>query len=108
MMLFPLADFLQKAKLKKINDTLIILFYVSPGLLKYRQFDFLFWRGGRGRNTPILVLKRMFRHVLKSPPLNKILEFQDQKKRLGNFYKKENFKPKIKVMIENLQDELNQ
>ena len=50
----------------------------------------------------------MFRHVLKSPPLNKILEFQDQKKRLGNFYKKENFKPKIKVMIENLQDELNQ
>ena len=50
----------------------------------------------------------MFRHVLKSPPLNKILGFQDQKKRLGNFYKKENFKPKIKVMIENLQDELNQ
>ena len=50
----------------------------------------------------------MFRHVLKSPPLNKILEFQDQKKRLGNFYKKENFKPKIKVMTENLQDELNQ
>ena len=46
----------------------------------------------------------MFRHVLKSPPLNKILEFQDQKKRLGNFYKKENFK----VMTENLQDELNQ
>ena len=24
----------------------------------------------------------MFRHVLKSPPLNKILGFQDQKKRL--------------------------
>ena len=35
----------------------------------------------------------------------KILEFQDWK-RLRNIYKKENFKPEIKPMIENLQDEL--
>ena len=30
------------------------------------------------------------------------------KKRLWNFYKKENFKPEIKPMIENLQDEFHQ
>ena len=35
----------------------------------------------------------------------KILEFQDWK-RLRSIYKKENFKPEIKPMIENLQDEL--
>ena len=35
-------------------------------------------------------------------------DFQDWKKRLRNFYKKENFKPEIKPMNENFQDELYQ
>ena len=53
-----------------------------------------------GGNTPNLVSKKMLRYFLKIPLLKKI--------RLQNLYKKENFKPEIKPMIENLQDELYQ
>ena len=49
----------------------------------------------------------MLRYFLKTPPLNKILEFQNQKKTM-KFVQKENFEPKIKPMIENLRDELYQ
>ena len=55
--------------------------------------------------TANLVLKRMLELFLKVPPLKK-LEFQNQKKKA--FVQKENVKPKIKPMIENLQDELYQ
>ena len=44
---------------------------------------------------------------LKIPPLEKILEFQDRKK-TRKLYKKENFKPEFKPVIENLQDEVFQ
>ena len=47
----------------------------------------------------------MLEPFLKIPPLKKILEFNTER-RLQNIYKKENFKPEIKLMIENLQDEL--
>ena len=60
-----------------------------------------------GGNSPNIVLKRMLRYFLKTPPLNKILEFQNQKKTM-KFVQKENFEPKIKPMIENLRDELYQ
>ena len=60
----------------------------------------------------------MLELFLKVPPLKKILEFQNQKKKTmklvqkENFttklVQKENFKPKIKAMIENLQNELDQ
>ena len=53
-----------------------------------------------GGNTPNLVSKKMLRYFLKIPLLKKI--------RIQNLYKKENFKPEIKPMIENLQDELYQ
>ena len=53
-----------------------------------------------------LVLKRMLELFLKVPPLKK-LEFQNQKKTM-KFVQKENFEPKIKPMIENLQNELYQ
>ena len=46
----------------------------------------------------------MLGRILKKAPLKKILEFQDWKKRLWNFYKKESFKPEIKPMTDNLQD----
>ena len=55
-----------------------------------------------------LVLKRMLELFLKVPPLKKILEFQNQKKKTMKLVQKENFKPKIKAMIENLQNELDQ
>ena len=54
--------------------------------------------------TPNLILKRMLELFLKVPPLKK-LEFENQKKTM-KFVQKENFQPKIKPMIENLQDEL--
>ena len=60
-----------------------------------------------GGNSPNIVLKRMLRYFLKTPPLNKILEFQNQKKTM-KFVQKENFEPKIKPIIENLQNELYQ
>ena len=49
----------------------------------------------------------MLEPFLKTPPLKKILEFQDWKK-TAKLYKKENFKPEINLMIEKLQDELYQ
>ena len=55
-----------------------------------------------------IVLKRMLELFLKVPPLKKILEFQNQKKKTMKLVQKENFKPKIKAMIENLQNELDQ
>ena len=58
--------------------------------------------------TANLVLKRMLELFLKVPPLKKILEFQNQKKKTMKLVQKENFKPKIKAMIENLQNELDQ
>ena len=57
--------------------------------------------------TPNLVLKRMLEFFLKVPPLKKKLEFQNQKKDT-KFVQKENFEPKIRLMIENLQNELYQ
>ena len=57
--------------------------------------------------TSNLVLKRTLELCLKVPPLKK-LEFQNQKKKTMKFVQKENFEPKIKAMIENLQDELYQ
>ena len=52
--------------------------------------------------TASLVLKKMLELFLKVPSLKK-LEFQNQKQRLN-----ENFEPKLKPMIENLQDKLYQ
>ena len=49
--------------------------------------------------TANLVLKRMLEFFLKVSALKK-LEFQNQKKKA--FAQKENFKPKIKPMIEKL------
>ena len=50
-----------------------------------------------GGKIPNLVLKRMLEPFLKTPPIKKILEFQ-----------RTNFESEIKLMIENLQDELYQ
>ena len=49
----------------------------------------------------------MLEPFLKVPPLKKILEVQNQKEAM-KFEQKENFEPKIKPMIENLQYKLYQ
>ena len=58
-----------------------------------------------GGNTLNIVLKRMLEHVLKIQPLKEILEFQDWKRGYKTYTKKK-FKPEIKPIIKNLQDEL--
>ena len=60
-----------------------------------------------GGETQNLVLKSMQEFFLKVPLLKKILEFQNQKKAM-KFVQKENFKPKMKPMIEILQNKLYQ
>ena len=49
----------------------------------------------------------MLELFLKVPPLKIILDFQNQKKAM-KFLQKENFEPKIKTMIQNLQTKLYQ
>ena len=61
-----------------------------------------------GMETPNLVLKRMLELFLKALPLKKILEFQNQKKKTMKLVQKENLEPKIKPIIENLQNKLYQ
>ena len=56
--------------------------------------------GGKMLN---LVLKKMLELFLK---IQENIRISILKRRLQNLYKKENFKPEIKPMIENLQDEL--
>ena len=56
-----------------------------------------------GRKTLNLVLKKMLEPYLKIQENSRISIL---KRRLQNLYKKENFKPKIKPMIENLEDGL--
>ena len=55
------------------------------------------------RKTPNLVLKKMLELFLKIQENPRISTL---KRRLENLYKKENFKPVIKPMIEKLEDEL--
>ena len=61
-----------------------------------------------GGKIPNLLLKRMLELFLKIPPLKKMLNFQDWKKTAKLLYEKEKFKPEIKPMTENLQDEVYQ
>ena len=60
-------------------------------------------------NTPNLVLKRMQGHFLNIPPLEKKKTERLKlrlKTTLRSLYKKENLKPEIKPMTENLRDDL--
>ena len=66
----------------------------------------LIWSAKDRRNTLNIVLKRILEHILKIQPLKEILEFQDWKGYESNTKKK--FKPEIKPIITNLQDELYQ
>ena len=50
----------------------------------------------------------MLEHVLKIQPLKEIFRISRLKKRLRNLHEKKKFKPEIKPIIKNLQDELYQ
>ena len=105
-----IKNFPQKLKLEKINGTLIILLYISISpfpqpttknlliLLKAQKKNIL--QQATCGNTPVLVIERMLEHFLKILPL--------KKKLLWNFYKKENFKPEMTPIIENLHNEVYQ
>ena len=55
------------------------------------------------RKTLNLALKKMLKRFLK---IQENIRVSILKRRLQNFYKKENFKPEIKPMKENVQDEV--
>ena len=55
------------------------------------------------RKTLNLALKKMLKRFLK---IQESIRVSILKRRLQNFYKKENFKPEIKPMKENVQDEV--
>ena len=56
-----------------------------------------------GGKTLNLVLKKMLEAFLK---IQENIRISILKRKLQKLYKKENFKPEIKTMIENLQEEL--
>ena len=81
-MLFLLTDSPQKLNFKKVNGTLLIIFYVGPSSPQPQRIPFLLKTHTKnillqvaGGNTPIIVLKRMLGHFVKIPPLKNILEF---------------------------------
>ena len=63
----------------------IILFYVIPSSPQLQRLLFLLkaqktttLQQVTSGNTPNIVLKRMLRYILKTPPLKKILQFQER------------------------------
>ena len=88
-------------KLKFSSTSKIFLF-----LLKTQKITTL--QQVTGGKTLNLVLKKMLELFLKMLLFQKSIRISTLKRRLQNLYKKENFKPQIKPMIENLQDELYQ
>ena len=80
-MQYLLTDSSEELKLKKINDTLISLFYVSTGFPQLNKI-FFFIKNTKSPifqqfiigNTQVVVLKRMLEHFLKIPPLYKTIK----------------------------------
>ena len=112
-MLFLLTDSPQKLNLEKIHDTLIILFYVSPNSLQLQRLFFFFVKTHKKTTSLQQVwweyTKSCFKENVKIFSKNSTTHKNiTTEVRLQNLYKKENFKPEIKPMIENLQDELYQ
>ena len=61
-----------------------------------------------GGETANSVLKRTLEPFLKVPPIQRILEFQNQKTKAIKLVQKANLKRKIKPMNKNLQNELSE
>ena len=92
--------FPSKLKLGKIHGTLIILFYVS---LSSPQLQILFFIENT-KNPTIQQVNLVLKMLELSLKIQENIRISILKRRL----RKENFKPEIKPMIKNLQDELSQ
>ena len=108
-MLHLLTDSTQKQKLEKINGTLIIFLNKPEFSLATKTILLLLKMQNTATlqqvtcgKTIDLVLKKMLETFLK---IHVNIRISILKRSLQNF-KKENFKPEIKPIIENLQDEL--
>ena len=117
-MLFLLTDSPQKLKLKKLQGALIILFYVIPSSpplqSRFKENGKILSKNSTiqenitiSRQNLLFLLKTQKTTTLQQVTGGKVPNLV-LKRRLQNLYKKENFKPEIKLMIENLQDELYQ
>ena len=117
-MLFLLTDFPQKLKLEKVHGALIILFYISPSSppLQHRfEENAKILSKNSTTQENITISRQNLLFLLKTQKTTTLQQVTGGKvpnlvlkRRLQNLYKKENFKPEIKLMIENLQDELYQ
>ena len=120
-MLFLLTDFPQKLKLEKVHGALIILFYVSPSSppLKSRfkeNAKILSKNSTTQENITISRQNLLFFINNTKNNHSSASDFWENTKssfkenverRLQNLYKKENFKPEIKPMVENLMNFIN-
>ena len=84
-MLLLLTHSLQKLKLEKIHDTVIIIFYKSVSSPQLQRLFFFLLKTQKTTslqqvtdgNTLNLDLEKMLRYFLKIPPLKKILQSYD-------------------------------
>ena len=84
-MLLLLTHSLQKLKLEKIHDTVIIIFYKSASSPQLQRLFFFLLKTQKttslqqvtDENTLNLDLEKMLRYFLKIPPLKKILQSYD-------------------------------
>ena len=107
-MLSALADSPHKLKSEKIHSTLLCKPEFSPTTktfcIKKKKQKKITLQQVTGEKTLNLALK-MLELFLK---IQENIRISILKRRLRNLYKKENIKPEIKPMIENLQDEPSQ
>ena len=107
-MLSLLTDSPHKLKSEKIHSTLLCKPEFSPTTktfcIKKKKQKKITLQQVTGEKTLNLALK-MLELFLK---IQENIRISILKRRLRNLYKKENIKPEIKPMIENLQDELSQ
>ena len=107
-MLSVLADSPHKLKSEKIHSTLLCKPEFSPTtktfFIKKKKQKKITLQQVTGEKTLNLALK-MLELFLK---IQENIRISILKRRLRNLYKKENIKPEIKPMIENLQDEPSQ
>ena len=114
-MQFLLTDSPQKLKLEKINGTLIALLYIRPSSLQLQRILFFYYIKQKTHSSSSdwweytnFCFEENARTFSKNSTTQKNITISILKNRIWNFYKKENFKPETKPMIENLQDELYQ
>ena len=120
-MLFLLTDSPQKLKLEKVHGALIILFYVSPSSpplqSRFKENAKILSKNSTTQenittsrqNLVFFINNTKNNHSSASDfwENTKSSFKENAERRLQNLYKKENFKPEIKPMVENLMNFIN-